>query len=128
MVHMMLPVMGHMLEILLAAATIIIVMIWVALRLKRADQIIAEWACDKDFRLISTQGPNSFGSPFRWRSSLLQLVYYVTVKDIEGRERSAWLRLGNWSSGLISPEIEVEWEKTGNASPLMGTARGRSID
>ena len=39
------------------------------------------------------------------------MVYYVTVKDKEGRVRNGWVKVGGWLFGtLFSETVKVEWD------------------
>ena len=76
----------------------------------RSRSILEQWAEANGFEIIHSEFRNFFRGPFFWTSSKGQTVYYVTVRDREGRERSGWVRCGGFWAGLFSDQAEVRWE------------------
>jgi hypothetical protein len=74
--------------------------------------LLQRWAKDHAYRILHFEYRYFAQGPFTWRLSHRGvLVYYVRVRDFEGRERSGWVRL---SSAWGNDKTEVHWDE--NAS------------
>ncbi len=76
----------------------------------RSNDIIDQWAQTQGFQVVSREERTFFRGPFFWRAGKNQTVYYVQVRDAQGELRTAWLRCGGMWAGLLSDQVEVEWE------------------
>ena len=80
-------------------------------QIKRSQQLVQKWATENGYQLVQAQArPLPIKSPFSWTSKN-QRVYQVVVQDEQGYERGGWLRLGGYSSGLLSDQVEVRWDE-----------------
>jgi hypothetical protein len=80
-------------------------------QITRSQQLLQKWATENGYQLVQAQArPFPIRSPFSW-SSKNQRVYQVVVQDEQGNERGGWLRLGGYSSGLLSDQVEVRWDE-----------------
>ena len=78
--------------------------------IKRSRQLLQKWATENGYQFVQVQArPFPIKSPFSWTSKN-QRVYQVVVQDEQGYERCGWLRLGGYSSGLLSDQVEVRWD------------------
>jgi hypothetical protein len=77
----------------------------------RSRSILEQWAADNGFELLSSENRTFFRGPFFLTTSKNQTVYYVKVRDREGKVRQGWVRCGGLFLGLMSDAAEVRWEK-----------------
>ncbi len=83
--------------------------------LSRAKAILRAWAAEAGLQILSFQKKYLIGTgPFKWwTNGRSQIIYYVRVRDRDGRERSVWVRCGSYLGGvLFSRETEVRWDET----------------
>ncbi len=78
-------------------------------RSSRSRQVLDSWAAKNGFQIIRRENRWCFRGPFAWSRSRCQTVYFVTVLDKDGLERSGWVRCGGWFTGLWSDAAEVRW-------------------
>lgn len=100
--------------LLVALVAIAVFIGWFWLHLSRAKALLYSWAAESGFQILSFDKRYMFGTgPFKWwTNSRNQIVYYVRVRDRDGRERSAWVRCGNYFGGvLFSKRTEVKWQE-----------------
>lgn len=76
----------------------------------RSNDIIDQWAQTQGFHVLLREERTFFRGPFFWRAGKNQTVYYVQVRDMQGELRTGWLRCGGMWLGLLSDQVEVEWE------------------
>jgi hypothetical protein len=84
---------------------------WAA-KLDRSYQpALKRWADENGWEIVH-QKRCKFVSPWMFKISGMQFVYYVAVARKEDlmRIRWAWLRCGGWFLGPKSDKIEVEWD------------------
>jgi len=75
--------------------------------------LLQRWANDRAFRILHSEYRYFCRGPFTWRFSHRGVsVYYVRVRDFEGRERRGWVRC---SSSWGADKTEVHWNE--NAEP-----------
>jgi hypothetical protein len=96
--------------LLFLAAVIAFVVLSVTLTYRRGRTLVERWADLNDLHLESVEHRTFRKGPFFFRSGRGHMVYYVTVRDGQMRQRHAWLRVGGWFLGLLSDEVTVEWE------------------
>jgi len=71
---------------------------------------VQRWANDNGFRILHSEVRCLFKGPFTWKISHHgQAVYHIRVRDLQGRERSGWLRCMNISL-FEDDKTEVIWE------------------
>lgn len=76
----------------------------------RSQTIIEEWAASQGYEIVHSEYRWFFRGPFSWFTSDGQTVYFVTVRDCNGIERSGFLRCGGYFFGLFSNKAEVRWD------------------
>jgi len=95
---------------LLALTAILTYIGWVWLFERRARIIVQKWASEHRYEILERKNPFHTGGFSFWTTSGGQVVYFVRVRDIEGHERSGWVRCGSfWGSVLSSDDIQVKW-------------------
>jgi hypothetical protein len=82
----------------------------IAWHFARSRSVLDQWADEQGFTILDSEYRNLFRGPFFWTTSRGQTVYYVTVRDQQGTERSGWVRCGGWFWGLMTNKAEVRWE------------------
>jgi len=83
---------------------------WNWLFLKRGRIVVEKWAEAQGYKILLCRSPFCTGAFSFWSTSRGQVVYFVTVQDVAGHERSAWVRCGGfWGSVLSSDDIDVKW-------------------
>lgn len=72
--------------------------------------LVERWARDNGFRILECELRRVMKGPFTWKfSSRAQYVCHVRVRDLNNRERSAWLRCTD--VGIFNDDkTEVVWE------------------
>ena len=79
-----------------------------------AVSIVRGWADRNHFELLHLRERSLLESaPFPLLGSNRQPSYFVTVRDQQGRERRAWVRLGTLLHSIFGfgkDKVEVKWE------------------
>lgn len=70
---------------------------------------ISTWALANHLEIVSRSLGLFRSGPF-FLTLGHQVVYRLTVQDQQGLEKTCWVRLGGFFSGLFSDRIEVRWE------------------
>jgi hypothetical protein len=81
---------------------------------RRSKVILQKWADEHGFEITQKkQRYMFFTGPFKfWTNSRNQIIYYLTVRDRDGHERSGWARCGSYLGGVFfSDKIEVRWDE-----------------
>ena len=100
-----------------AIATVIIVAQLAVNRLGRRREILMlkRWAERSQFQLLEfRQRAFSEPAPFSFWSSHRTPNYFIKVRDQEGKERSGWVRLGNFFESIYwggRDEVKVKWDE-----------------
>ena len=76
----------------------------------RTEKILARWARDNDYSILSAEFRWFRRGPFFWWTSRGQEVFYVTVRTTEGRRRRGWVRCGGFIFGVLVNRAEVRWD------------------
>ena len=76
----------------------------------RSRSLLEQWATANGFQILDSEYRSFRRGPFFWTTSKSQTVYYVKVRDREGRTHSGWVRCGSWFLGLWSDRTEVRWD------------------
>jgi hypothetical protein len=93
--------------LLIPASIIVCYVIWFY---RRSASMLQQWGASNGFTLLHSASRNFRRGPLLWSSSKHQAVYFVRVRDQEGRERSGWLCLGGYWAGLFKYEATMKWE------------------
>jgi hypothetical protein len=104
-------------DLLLLLFVLVVPVLFYTWHFRRAASLLAGWAQQNGYRIISQQYRWIFWGPFSWTLSNLPAVYRVTVEDREHNRRSGWVRCGNWFSGLLSSSAEARWDEAERRSP-----------
>jgi hypothetical protein len=75
---------------------------------RKANRVIATWAQQNGYIILEKKYLPHRTGPF-WATDS-QCIFNVLVDD-HGRQRSCWLRVGNWLWGMVKEEIAVNWDK-----------------
>ena len=77
---------------------------------KRINSILDKWAAGNEVQVIKIKSGVFRRSPFSFTLGR-QEVYYLIVRDREGKERGCWVRIGDFLFGpLLSSRVEERWE------------------
>jgi hypothetical protein len=95
---------------LLLISFVAIVIVSVVWSFSRGRTLLNRWAHDNGFEILHSEVRTLCAGPFTWTSSRGQIVYFVQVRDPEGRERSGWVRCGSFWRGIGSDKTEVRWK------------------
>jgi hypothetical protein len=91
---------------------LVLVICYVTLTYSKARAVLEQWATANGYRILHSELRPLFTGPFFWRNFTKQPVYYVRVRERDGRERAGWVRCCvRWSGG--SGTAEVRWDETG---------------
>lgn len=77
----------------------------------RADTILESWAKKNSFVVIDKQKANFGTGPEAVRAGNKQVLYRITVQSSDGQRRTGLARIGSVTTGTLSDEISVEWDK-----------------
>jgi hypothetical protein len=77
----------------------------------RSLSMVEQWARDNGLTLVEVERRYMFHGPFWWRTGKGQAVFRVTVRDASGQVRHGYVRVGGFFLGLLSDQVEVEWEE-----------------
>ena len=92
------------------ALFVILISLSLAWRFSRSQSLLAQWASENGYTILTSEYRNFFRGPFFMRSSDGQTIYYVTLRDRDGHIRTGWVRCGGWWAGLFSNTVDVQWE------------------
>ena len=80
-----------------------------------ARSVLHRWASAKRYEVLHFERC-FFCGPFPWwTTSQKQMVFFVTIRDDSGRERSGWLRFGSFFGGGYKDEPDIIWSDTNAA-------------
>ena len=96
-------------QVLGLLAVVAVVLVLSSFYSLRRRQLLRDWADDNGLEILHSRARVFFCGPFTWSSLRHQTVYFVRVRDKEGRERSGWVCVGGYTSD--EPEIEVCWRE-----------------
>jgi long-subunit acyl-CoA synthetase (AMP-forming) len=88
------------------AVVAIIFLIW---ERKRVDRLVRQWARANSFTILRLEHRYIRKGPYFWKASKSQEVVFVKVRDNFGTEKSAYLRVGGFLSGVMTDNIDVTW-------------------
>lgn len=90
---------------------VLVFLVW--WKYSRAKHLLHSWAEQNGFEILHAERRILRTGPFQWwRTSREQIIYFVRVRDGNGRERSAWVRCGGFLGGvLLSNQTEVKWDE-----------------
>jgi len=78
----------------------------------KADTMLDNWAAQNDYVIVEKADGNPSGTGPKDRyAGNKQIMYRVVVKDSKGETKSGLVKLGSESSGTLSDQASVEWDK-----------------
>jgi len=84
-----------------------------------ARLVLQRWASSKQYEIVRFERCFYCGQFPPLTTSHKQMVFFVTIRDGSGRERSCWLRFGSiWSGGFnagYKDEPDIIWSDTNAA-------------
>jgi hypothetical protein len=98
---------GVILGGILLAAVFILGIVWSK---SRGASMLESWARTQGYELLSYGERWFFRGPFFWGTSEGQKVYKVTMRDLDGRVRTAYARCGGFWLGLWTDAVELRWD------------------
>ena len=76
----------------------------------KADDLLNNWATSEGYTVVSKEDANPPGTGPKDRyAGNKQIWYRVTLKDKDGKERKALVKLGSEGTGTLSNDVKVEW-------------------
>jgi hypothetical protein len=79
-----------------------------------ALSVLQRWASSKRYEILRYDRCFYCGPFPWWTTSHQQMVFFVTIRDDSGRERSCWLRFGSFCNGGFNDgykdEPDIIWE------------------
>lgn len=75
----------------------------------RSRNMVEQWARDNGLDLIAARRQVLFYGPFCWQIGR-RAVFRVTVRDASGQVRHGYVRVGGFFLGLLSDQVNVEWD------------------
>lgn len=71
---------------------------------------LMSWADGNQYTIVDAVSRRWADRPGFFSSSMLQIVFRVKLRELGGRERECWVRMGGYFSGLGSRNVDVFWE------------------
>jgi hypothetical protein len=103
-------------QIVLVVALIAVVIGFIIYQQKKINAILGKWAADNEVQIIKTTSGFFRRSPFFFTLGR-QEVYYLRVRDREGKEHGCWVKIGDFLFGsLFSSSVEEKWEDNRSCS------------
>ena len=99
---------GAVLAVIALAALVTLSLYWSH---RRSNHLLKAWAEENRIIILNAEERWFRRGPFFWSTGKGQTVYYVTVRDEAGRQRSGWVRCGSFWGGLFSSKVEVRWDR-----------------
>jgi len=88
-----------------AGLALIVVIFLVIFQFKRTNFKLRTWAAESGYEITKVSSRGGKKNPFFFNMKKAN-VYYVTVKDQEGKMRACWLRIPQYGYG-----IDCKWEE-----------------
>lgn len=97
---------SHVLLFVLLLLAVAVVVRW---QYAEANKIVNRWAQRNGFELVSAQIRYWQTGPFIFYANG-QLVFRIVIRDQTGMQRSGWVLVGSWHSGVLSNHTKVRWD------------------
>lgn len=78
--------------------------------MKRSLDLLHLWVRENNLTLVRSERRMMDLGPFTGRTGRGQEIFYVTVKDETDNERNPYVRCGSFWFGLLSENVDVEWD------------------
>jgi hypothetical protein len=79
--------------------------------LARGQSLLEDWAQGEGLRIISSERRILRRGSYFFTTGKGQEVYYVTVEDADGKQRSGYVRCGGYFAGMLSDKVTVRWDE-----------------
>ena len=80
---------------------------------RRSRSLLRRWADKHGYRILHREDRIVRQGPYSWQgSTTLQAFYYVTVEYQNGQRRNAWVRCGKAFLGVLSDQVDFQWDKS----------------
>jgi len=86
---------------------VISMMVW---HFSRSRKMVEQWANDNCMELIEAERRFLRRGTYWWRTNKGQEVFRITVRDSSGQVRRGYVRVGGWFLGMLSDQVNVEWD------------------
>jgi len=88
-------------------------MTWIGITIDRKRSaafraMVDRWAVATGFTILRYE--RRILSPWMMSKSSLQRIFYVRVREPDGRIRRAWLLCGGWLIGTWSDRVVIRWD------------------
>jgi len=78
---------------------------------KKGQERLRAWADQQHLRLLESEVANPPGTgPMNRNASNKQIVYRIRAADASGQVRRGTVRVGSAGTGVISDDVQVEWD------------------
>jgi hypothetical protein len=95
-----------------AAGLITALLVFLKWDRSRSRLLLDKWAEQRGFQVLACESRAVFRGPIEWWLTSRGVgIYFVKMRDTEGRERSAWVRFGNRFE-FFRNEVEVKWNES----------------
>jgi hypothetical protein len=79
---------------------------------EEADRMLENWAWQNSFTVLSKERANPWGTgPGVAHAKNTQVIYRIVVQDAEGKKKTGLVKLGSRTIGVLSNQVEAEWDK-----------------
>jgi len=95
--------------ILIAVLVFCVILTSLYWQTKRARVLLHKWAGENALEIKSASRRYLFSGPFFLTTSKGQVVFYVFVKDANGKFAHVWVRCGSHFLGMWSDKVDVSW-------------------
>ena len=77
----------------------------------KGQELLRAWADKEHLRLLESEVANPPGTgPMNRNASNKQIVYRIRAADASGQVRRGTVRVGSAGTGVISDDVQVEWD------------------
>ena len=96
--------------ILMFLNTTVFVVLTTIWQFTKSDSLIENWAIENSYQILKQENRLLRRGPFFWTTTKGQVVYYVLLLDPQGNKRNAWVRCGSFWLGVLSDDVEIQWQ------------------
>ena len=74
----------------------------------RGRSVLKRWAYENGFQILKSKTASSFAGSLTWNYG--QTIFYIQVRDKNGKVRDGWVRCGSFWAGVWSNKTEIRWK------------------
>jgi len=74
----------------------------------RGRLVLKRWARANGFQILKSEITSSFAGSFTWNYG--QIIYFVRVRDQDGKTRDGWVKCGSFYLGVWSNKTATKWK------------------